>query len=341
MRSLFCMMLIVTGLFSWACKKSATAPEPEHFKEGLEAGVNYGLAANYSNDEGIDQDQFVLAFENFESGAVTIPTEDDRYNKYVKVESGQGFNSSYAAKHSWDQGYNGPTCRFRLPESAHEGERLAYFVRMYFKYDKSFHPYYGNNSPDGTYKGVGVKGFGIYNESGPSGANTICDGTNWYGVACQFVGWGPSAKEVANDKYLWVGHLYSYNVNARSARAVVGKIPEHKDRKNRSYRISAYAEPFDYLQYDKWYCYEVGLFLNTPGKYNGEARFWINGVLQSRTTNMCFRDIEDLKPLTVHLNLHRTTEDFPHTMKRYADNIVIATRYIGPAVSSAQTAEVQ
>ncbi|WP_282038152.1 hypothetical protein [Saccharicrinis aurantiacus] len=45
---------------------------------------------------------------------------------------------------------------------------------------------------------------------------------------------------------------------------------------------------------------------------------------------MRFRNIEDLKPQYVQLNLHRTTANFPQAMKRYADNIVIATRYIGP-----------
>jgi hypothetical protein len=72
------------------------------------------------------------------------------------------------------------------------------------------------------------------------------------------------------------------------------------------------------------------LYLNTPGENDGEARFWIDGVLQSRATNMRFRDLEDLTPEYVQLNLHRTTDNFPQTMVRYVDNIVIATRYIGP-----------
>jgi hypothetical protein len=45
---------------------------------------------------------------------------------------------------------------------------------------------------------------------------------------------------------------------------------------------------------------------------------------------MRYRDIEGLLPTDVHLNLYRTTENFPQTMVRWTDNIVIATRYIGP-----------
>ncbi len=340
MRSLYMWLLYGGSLFLGACQKDTTTPVPPHFKEGLEAGINLGLAAGYANDQGIQQNPYVLAAENFESGVVTIKTEEDRYKQHVKVISGQGYNSSYAAEHSWVEGYNGPTCRYPIPESAHEGERNAYFVRMYFKFDKSFHPYYGVQPPTETYAGVGVKGFGIYNEQGPSGTNIPCDGTNWYGASCQFVGWGPSAKEVANDKFLWFGHLYSYNPGADEAQATLGEIKvTNPPVGSKPYRFSIYSDPYQYIHFDEWNCYEVGLYLNTPGKSDGEARFWINGILQSRATHMRFRDIEDLKPLTVHLNLHRTTEDFPQTMKRYADNIVIATRYIGPVVSSVQAGD--
>lgn len=329
------LFFILPALIFLACKDDNALPEPDYFKDGLAEGINYGLAATYNNDEGIEEDPYVLAIENFESGTVTIPTEEDRYKTNVRVVAGQGFNSTYAGEHSWENGYNGPTCRYPLPESAHEKGRAAYFVRMYFKFDASFHPYYGTTPPDGEYKPVGVKGFGIYNEQGPSSANTPCDGTNWYCASCQFVGWGPSAKEVANDKFLWFGHLYSYNPDPKNAHAALGEIkvsvPSSGDR---PYRFSIYSDPYQYIQFDEWNCYEVGLYLNTPGKNDGEARFWINGVLQSRATHMRYRDIDDLKPMTVHLNLHRTTENFPHTMKRYADNIVIAKRYIGPAVSS-------
>ena len=38
---------------------------------------------------------------------------------------------------------------------------------------------------------------------------------------------------------------------------------------------------------------------------------WVDGVLRSRTTNMRFRDHENQRPGSMHLNLHRTTEDFP------------------------------
>jgi hypothetical protein len=195
---------------------------------------------------------------------------------------------------------------------------------MYFKYDASFHP--GDPS-----RGVGVKGFGVYAESPGTNANTPCDGTNWYDVACQFVGWGPSRKPEANDGYVWEGHMYSYNADPEGAVAEEGEIRISDPRAGTEpYRFSVYPEPHHYVRYGTWYGYEVGLLLNTPAEADGEARFWVDGVLVSRTTHMRFRDIAELVPTSMHLNLHRTTEDFSHTMIRWADNIVIARRYVGP-----------
>ncbi len=269
-------------------------------------------------------DEHVLVFDGFENGKVNIYTKEHRYKNNVTVGEHSAFNGSYGVQHAWDEGVKGPNCRYPIPEKAHIDVRKAYFVRMYLNYNKSFHP------GDGM-EAVGVKVFGIDNEQGNSGANTPCNGTNWYCASCQFVGWGPSAKAEANDAYLWFGHLYSYNPDPSSALADMGSIKiSNPGTGDKPYRFSIYSDPYKYIKFDQWYCYEVGLYLNTPGKNDGEIRFWIDGVLQSRATNMRFRDVEDLLPEYVQLNLHRTTPNFPHTMKRYADNIVVATRYIGP-----------
>lgn len=315
--------LTIFAVILVACSKDdSTHSFPEQLQDGLAPGINFGIAAGYLNDAGIENHPYVLAVENFEAGHIRIVTQDDRYKKNVKVVGSPVFSGNYAGEQAWAQGVEGPTCRFPIPATAHADERLTCFVRMYFRFDSSFHPGSGMEP-------VGVKGFGIYNESGNT--NNPCDGTNWYSVSCQFVGWGPSSKVEANNKYLWFGHMYSYCPDASNAKAKVGEI-NLTDFGNGipSYRFSIYSDPYYYIKFDKWYCYEIGLYLNTPGKSDGEARFWINGVLQSRAVNMRFRDIENLKPEFVHLNLYRTTVNFPQTMKRYVDNIVIATRYIGP-----------
>ena len=304
----------------------STEPIPDYFSDGLAEGVNYGIAVNYKSDIGLENNEFVIVCDNFDNGQVNIPTEYDRYIESVTVTADGAYDGGFGAEHSWTEGKYGQTCRFILPESAHNEKRNAYFVRMYFNYDESFHPGEGMQA-------IGVKGFGIYCEQGPSGTNTPCDGTNWYNASCQFTGWGPSVKADANDGYLWFGHLYSYNPDPERAISEVGTISVSDPQSGQvPYRFSIYSQPYKYLKFNQWYCYEVGLYLNTPGKNDGEIRFWIDGVLQSRATNMRFRDIEDLYPDNVQLNLYRTTPNFPQTMKRYCDNIVVAKRYIGPMV---------
>jgi hypothetical protein len=299
---------------------------PPTWEEGLGPGVNWGLAEAYPNDVGITANPYVLAAEGFETGTVTIPTEYDRYKLNTTVVNSTSYTGNYAGEHRWPDGYNGPTTRFLIPESAHQGTQPTYFVRMCMNFDHSFHP--GANNLDAA---VGIKGFGIFADPYHSNIYVPSDGTNWYSVETQFVGWGPSSKPEANDGFLWVGHLYSYNPYPEQAVARLGEIlitPPLAG--NKPYRFSSYATPFQYLDFGGWHCYEAGMYLNTPGNNDGEARFWIDGVLQSRVTHMRYRDIESLVPTDMQLSLHRTTENFPQTMIRWTDNIVFATRYIGP-----------
>lgn len=328
----FLPALALCGGFSWSMFLPATTSShnlssklPLHWMEGLEDGVNWGLAAEYPDDINIATHPAVLAAEDFESGSVTIPTEEDRYRSYTTVINTKSYTGRYSGEHRWSQGYNGPTSRYQIPASAHQGERPTYFVRMCFNFDNSFRP------ADGK-AGVGIKGFGIASDPfNKASTTTPCDGTNWYNAQAQFVGWGPSSKPQANNGYLWVGHLYSYNPYPEKAEAALGRIiVSDPSVGTKPYRFSSYATPFNYLDFGGWHCYEVGLYLNTPGKFNGEARFWIDGILQSRVTGMRYRDIASLLPTEMHLNMHRVTDDFPQTMIRWTDNIVLATRYIGP-----------
>ena len=299
---------------------------PPDWQEGLAPGKNWGLAAAYPNDVGISANPYVLGAEDFESGTVRITTEQDRYVLKTIVVDTDTYTGAYAGEHRWPHHYNGPTTRFQIPATAHQGLRPSYFIRMCMNFDNSFHPGLDNLAAP-----VGIKGFGIFSEPDGNDLNSPCNGTNWYNAQIQFVGWGPSIKPQANNGFLWVGHLYSYNPYPGNAVAEVGTVHvSEPSQGGKPYRFSAYAAPFDYLRFNSWRCYEVGLYLNTPGKYNGEARFWIDGVLQSRVTHMRYRDVEELLPTDMHLNVYRVTTNFPQTMIRRTDNIVLATRYIGP-----------
>ena len=292
-------------------------PQGDFWQQGLAPGVNWGIAAHYPLDKGIEASPYVVAAEDFESGAVAIATQEDRYKNNIQVQTSEVHTGTYAGVKRWTQGEASTVARVTFPPSLHgKDARPAYFVRVCYNFDKSFHP--GGDAS----KGVGVKGFGVAIKGN---TNTPCDGTNWYNAQVQFVGWGPSAKPDANNKYLWVGHNYSYNPDPHGAVATEGT-----KKVTSAYRLSVYPSPHRYIKFDSWNCYEVGLYLNTPGKNDGEARYWVNGVLESRITNVRYRDTPTLFPTHANLNMYRTTTNFPQTMVRYVDNIVIARRYIGP-----------
>ncbi|HYF52362.1 MAG TPA: hypothetical protein VEJ63_23345 [Planctomycetota bacterium] len=320
MRSLLFFGLLCTLI------RAEDAPLPESWKDGLQAGVNFGLAAKYPGDANIKSDPDVFAVEDFETGKITLPyKEGDKWDAMMKVVEGKALKGKFCSQSTWKQGDNGGASRYWFPKDAHKGDRPAYFLRAYRKFDKNWHP--GDVS-----KKVGLKGMGIcclkakFDGRKSVTAGGKCDGTDWYTVEDQFVGYAGN-KPGSQDGYYWFGHMYSYCPFPKEAVATKGEITVNEPPTT---RFSLYANPKEFIKYEEWNCYELGLYLNTPGKYDGEARYWINGVLVARATKMCFRTIEDAWPEVATFNLYRTTENFEQEMNLWMDNIVIARRYIGP-----------
>jgi len=91
------------------------------------------------------------------------------------------------------------------------------------------------------------------------------------------------------------------------------------------------------LQADRWYSFEIMLKSNDAGQRNGEIKLWIDGVLKAHYTDMRFRDTNDLKinelDITAYVGGLCTA---PKDQKVWDDNLVLATKYIGPMVPSEQ-----
>jgi hypothetical protein len=85
-------------------------------------------------------------------------------------------------------------------------------------------------------------------------------------------------------------------------------------------------------QRDRWYCVELMVRANTPGQNNGEAAYWIDGQLAGRFPNLNVRSISTLKIDKAHVTLHAGKST--RINKKWHDNVVIATKYIGPMVSA-------
>ena len=82
---------------------------------------------------------------------------------------------------------------------------------------------------------------------------------------------------------------------------------------------------------NRWYCYELMVRANTPGQSNGEVKYWIDGTLISDFPNLNIRSIDTLKIDEGHIGLHAQHSE--RVNKKWYDNVVIATQYIGPMAS--------
>jgi hypothetical protein len=87
-------------------------------------------------------------------------------------------------------------------------------------------------------------------------------------------------------------------------------------------------------QRGRWYAYELMVQANTPGQPNGRIALWLDGILIADFTNLRLRDTASLKLDKVTLGLHVKTNNLGVARKWY-DNVVVATSYIGPMVPSA------
>jgi hypothetical protein len=82
---------------------------------------------------------------------------------------------------------------------------------------------------------------------------------------------------------------------------------------------------------DHWYCNEYLVQANTPGIRDGRVAVWVDGKLVADFQNLRFRDIESLKIDHFGLSFHVKTNP-KGVAKKWYDNVVAASSYIGPVV---------
>ena len=82
----------------------------------------------------------------------------------------------------------------------------------------------------------------------------------------------------------------------------------------------------------RFYCYEFMVRANTPGERDGRVAFWLDGVLLADFQNLRLRDVSSLAIDRFGLSFHVGSNPNGETKKWY-DNVVAATSYIGPRVA--------
>jgi hypothetical protein len=78
----------------------------------------------------------------------------------------------------------------------------------------------------------------------------------------------------------------------------------------------------------RWYCFEIMVKANDPGRENGEQAAWIDGRLYGHFTGILWRKSDEvcLKPMTLGAYIH----DNPRENVVHFDDVALSTGYIGP-----------
>lgn len=87
------------------------------------------------------------------------------------------------------------------------------------------------------------------------------------------------------------------------------------------------------LSRGKWYCLELMLKNNTPGKKDGQIKAWLDGVQIGKIEKLRFRDVSTVKirRLTVenYFGGGNVSDTSPKDQRIYIDNYIVSTKPIG------------
>lgn len=86
-------------------------------------------------------------------------------------------------------------------------------------------------------------------------------------------------------------------------------------------------KPF-FIDRGRWYCIEIMVKANDPGKKNGEQALWVDGEKIMHFNGFRWRDVETLKLNFINLGLYIGYCEKDCTY--WIDDLVISTDYVGP-----------
>ena len=301
-------IVIVVGLFCGVVTHSAGAPPA--LPEG-----NTGIAAAYPNDTGITSNPNVLFADGYESyTSASQLISSGNYNNYFQQQNITPDTSTFAG--------GAKSLRIRMPQSGSEVSnaivrpisptRDVMFMRVYARYAPN---YTGVNSAHNAMRITG-------NYTGPGRRP---NGTDFFLVNIEHSHW-------SNEPQPGWTHAYVYHPEQTD---VYG---EHwfsdGTVTNGSFSFGPYFVPRPNVAPTRgtWQSFEMMVQLNTPGSRDGRVAAWQEGVLVADWQNIRFRDVTTLK--IDEIQLENGGQGSTQVNDKWYDNLVIATSYIGPKVTS-------
>jgi hypothetical protein len=181
------------------------------------------------------------------------------------------------------------------------------FARLYIKFEEGFRcgvnctkilAFYGNRLDD--------------QRSGFGKAGIRPTGTDYFFASLVTLNWQrhPDPGEII---------FYSYFPDMTQA-------PDGKFWGNFSFQ----EEPREAVQAGRWYCLELEVGANQPGRRDGYQRMWIDDAFRGETVEMRWRDTTDIRINAVQLTF--SASPVPITEHVWIDNVAVSTQRIGCAI---------
>jgi hypothetical protein len=281
-----------------------------------------GIAGDYPGDVGICGDPRVVYCDDFESYA----TADDLWDRWDNVFQMQYTRIATEAPFVYA---GAQSVEFTMPVTADEisnavskdlsPEHDVLYLRYYSKYESTF------DITGSSHNGSEVSAH--YFVDGNATPGVPADGTNKYLIA--YENWRSDTGTPTP------GHMniYIYHPEQRDD---YGDhfFPNGEVMPNTSipgnFGPTFVERPQFVPELDRWYAYEVMLQANTPGQRDGRVTCWIDGEVVADFPNLRLRDIDTLTIDHFSVGLHAHANAV--STRKWYDNVVAATEYIGPMV---------
>jgi hypothetical protein len=283
---------------------------------------NTGIAAKYPGDAGIGADPAVIFADDFESysSATTLTSRWNEVFHSTNVRIATELGNYFGGKKALE---------FTVPKQSSEVSNNAIkrispgrdilFLRYYAKFDSSY------NVMGSSHNGSTVS------------ANYCCPGVRADGYNKFLVSYESGREETvtANPGQL---NIYIYHPDQRDIWGdhfyPTGRVVPF-DKTPGNFGPEFVSRPDVIPLLGRWYCYELMVKANTPGQRDGRIAMWLDGKLIADFPNLRLRDTTALKIDQFTIDLHVRSNTL-NVARKWYDNVVAATSYIGPMTSTQQ-----
>lgn len=281
-----------------------------------------GLAAKYPGDVGIAADPAVIFHDGFEGGEARQKWDNEYQAENIRIAREP-------------ENRNSGSCGLELSVPQQAGEVANALVKkLGAGYDRVFLRYYSKFEAGFDQVGSSHNG-GFLAAHAPGLAYATpgvrADGRNKFMASLE--NWREAAASASPGDL----NVYCYHPGQRSDFGdhffPSGKVLP-LSYKPGDYGPGFVARPDLRQELGRWYCYELMLKANTPGERDGEIACWLDGKLVAHFPNLRLRDANELKINHSAIDLHIRSNP-ARVNKKFYDDVVIATGYIGPRVVEA------